>query len=430
MECRAWTGLAEVGLRIIDSGFTTSGEHAWANGIEEEVSDLLVGFFVRLYVILHKVEKAIGKGVRLKSCLLSVKADSTTFTATHCSKGEKPAHTVKLLVGSLISFQHPSLRLFRHHLSLLNAQFAFQSNNTKYARALLRRLIASFMSSDPPSVVYTAHLALITHLTSPPLPAVGASNYAVPSTPELQAALTSITTLSALAAQNKHTAIEDLTAVLRVRVLVGAGLWDLVDDALSVAETAMQIVFPVGEGRLREADKAKPDTAEALMRSHSITAQDVHSSTSSQSQSQPNDDPIPPPLPAKEASPIPGPKATDTLTLALTAHLLILGVIFHTHGGRARAADARLAALHSLMDSGALAGGADLNGLVEVCLMFVSQTISIDFNFRYLSLGAIPSFYKQLTHTYCSYLHFLSLLSRSGIQSPAVPRSGFFQSAG
>lgn len=37
VECRAWTGLAEVGLRVINSGFTTSGEHVWANGIEAEV---------------------------------------------------------------------------------------------------------------------------------------------------------------------------------------------------------------------------------------------------------------------------------------------------------------------------------------------------------------------------------------------------------
>jgi hypothetical protein len=37
VECRAWTGLAEIGLRVINSGFTASGEHAWANGIEAEV---------------------------------------------------------------------------------------------------------------------------------------------------------------------------------------------------------------------------------------------------------------------------------------------------------------------------------------------------------------------------------------------------------
>ncbi|KAG9310773.1 hypothetical protein JVU11DRAFT_8622 [Chiua virens] len=294
LECRAWIGLAEVGLRVINSGFTVSGEHAWANGIEAE---------------------------------------------------------------------HPSLRPFRHRLTLLNAQFAFQSNNSKYARALLRRLIASFMSSDSPTIVYTAHLALITHMTSTPCPA---PNSAAPSTPEVQATLTTITTLSNLAAQSGHPAVADLTTVLRVRVLVGNGLWDLVGDALLDAEKAMQLVFAAGEENVPP-EKAKQNTADALVRSYSITAQDVHDNASSQSQSQPNSDPAPL-SPTKGTSPVPGPKATDALTVALTAHLLILGVTFHTHAGRARAADARLAALHTLMDSGALVGGANSNGLVEIPL--------------------------------------------------------------
>lgn len=233
------------------------------------------------------------------------------------------------------------------------------------------------MSSDPPSVVYIAHLALITHLASVAPPAPGASNAAVPPSSELQAALTTTTTLSSLAAHNGHSPVEDLAAVMRVRILVGAGMWDLVDDALSDAEKAMQLVFHSNEQKPasgQEGGKEKQDTAEALMRSHSITAQDVHSSASSQYESQPNDDPTPTPIPSppKESSAVPGPKATDALTLALTAHLLILGVIHHTHGGHARAADARLAALHTLMDSGALVGGANSDGLLEVCLVAVA----------------------------------------------------------
>lgn len=294
--------------------------------------------------------------------------------APHSAKGAKLVHITRFVPICLLmdTLQHPSLRPLRHHLSLLNAAFAFRSNNTKYARALLRRLIASFMSSDSPSVVYMAHLALITHLTSAQPPVHGAPNPAAPSAAELQAALTAIETLSSLAAQNRHSAIEDLTAVLRVRVLVGAGLWDLVGDALSVAEKVMQLVFHMREekpAKGQEGEKAKQDTAEVLMRSYSITAQDVHSGASSQSQSQSKADPTPAPSPAKEGSSVPSPKGTDTLTLALTAHLLILGVTFHTHAGRARAADTRLATLHTLMDSGALVGGANSDGLVEVCLI-------------------------------------------------------------
>lgn len=45
MECRAWTGLAEVGMQVVGGGFSSGGE-GWAKGVEVEV------------------EKAIGKGVR------------------------------------------------------------------------------------------------------------------------------------------------------------------------------------------------------------------------------------------------------------------------------------------------------------------------------------------------------------------------------
>lgn len=38
IECRAWTGLAEVGMRAIASGFCESEEHDWARGLEIEVS--------------------------------------------------------------------------------------------------------------------------------------------------------------------------------------------------------------------------------------------------------------------------------------------------------------------------------------------------------------------------------------------------------
>lgn len=45
LECRAWCALAEVGMRVIGGGFSTSADHMWATGVENEV------------------EKAIGKGV-------------------------------------------------------------------------------------------------------------------------------------------------------------------------------------------------------------------------------------------------------------------------------------------------------------------------------------------------------------------------------
>jgi hypothetical protein len=235
------------------------------------------------------------------------------------------------------------------------------------------------MPSDPPSIVYMAHLALITQLTStPPQPTTTTTSPTSgdkTSVLELQAALTAITTLSTLAAQNMHPAIEDLVAVLRVRVLVSAGMWDLVGEALKAAEKALCLVFhdaeDEGPAKGQESDKVKQEPPEALMRSYSITAQDVHDSAASQSQSQsnapiPHPDAVPEPSPPKAAPSIPGPKATDSLTLSLTAHILILGTVYHTHAGRARFVELRLAALHTLMDGGSLVGGANSDGLVEV----------------------------------------------------------------
>lgn len=37
IECRAWTGLAEIGMRVIGGGFSQHEEHQWAHGIESEV---------------------------------------------------------------------------------------------------------------------------------------------------------------------------------------------------------------------------------------------------------------------------------------------------------------------------------------------------------------------------------------------------------
>jgi hypothetical protein len=38
IECRAWTALVEIGMRVISGGFSQSDAHPWAKGIEIEVS--------------------------------------------------------------------------------------------------------------------------------------------------------------------------------------------------------------------------------------------------------------------------------------------------------------------------------------------------------------------------------------------------------
>ncbi|KAG6330390.1 hypothetical protein ID866_8699 [Astraeus odoratus] len=331
IECHAWTTLAEVGMRVIESGFSTSGEHGWASGIEAEV------------------EKAIGKGL-------------------------------------LIAQKLPSLRPLRHHLSLLNAHFAFRNQNTRFARAVLRRLISSFVASDPPTTVYAAYLTLVTQLTStPPSPSRAKSADAqTPSTsaPELQAALTALTNLTGIAAQNQHFGVLKLAAVLRVRMLVASEMWDQVGDALRNAERALGLVFDdVDDAKVTSGGRQKQAAPDPLMRSYSITAQDVHDSAASHSQSLSQSQSDTPPRPSVSSEKtlcevVPAlplvtpqnPNDADPLTLALTVHTLILGIIYHTHGGHARAAEPRLNSLHSLLDRGAVVGGMNSDGLVEVPL--------------------------------------------------------------
>ncbi|KAI6031095.1 hypothetical protein PISMIDRAFT_671699 [Pisolithus microcarpus 441] len=325
VECYAWTALAEVGMRVIKSGFCKTGEHGWTIGLEEEV------------------EKAIGKGL-------------------------------------LLAQKHPVLRHLRHHLSLLNAHFAFYRSNTRFARAVLRRLISTFVPSDPPTIVYAAHLALVTQLTSSPPTSqhsqgngTNESIYLHPPTnpPEVQASLTALTNLSAIAAQNQHFSMVKLVAVLRLRVLVAAEMWEMVRDALQAAEKLLLLAFDDSDGAKEGGQESgvKREGSEFLSRSHSITSQEVHDSAASQFRSQTPlhmepDDKARTEQPSVDAKD----PQEDSLTAALSVHTLMLGIVYHTHHGRARAAEPRLAALHSLMDSGAPVGGVHSDGLVEVPL--------------------------------------------------------------
>ncbi|KAI6135975.1 hypothetical protein F5141DRAFT_1071511 [Pisolithus sp. B1] len=325
VECYAWTALAEVGMRVIKSGFCTTGEYSWTIGLEQEV------------------EKALGKGL-------------------------------------LIAQKHPVLRHLRHYLSLLNSHFAFYRSNTRFARAVLRRLISTFVPSDPPTVVYTAHLALLTQLTfCPPASNLSHGNGTNDSIsfhphrnpPEAQAALTALTNLSAIAVQNQHFSILKLVAVSRLRVLVAAEMWDMVGDALQGAEKLLSLAFHDSNGAKEggQEREVKREGSEFLTRSYSITAQEVHDSAATQSRSQTPLE-MEPDGEVRTEQPPAGAKDTreDPLTAALSVHTLMLGIIYHTHGGCARAAEPRLAALHSLMDSGAQVGGVNSDGLVEVPL--------------------------------------------------------------
>ncbi|KAG1902737.1 uncharacterized protein F5891DRAFT_1215571 [Suillus fuscotomentosus] len=317
IECRAWTSLAEVGMRVMESGFCSQeGGCDWAVGIHSEA------------------EKALGKGL-------------------------------------LIAQKHPSLRPLRHHLTLLHARFAFtfpsSSTSPKFARAILRRLIASFVPSDPPGTVYDAHLALITQIiTLPPSTNTAANTSPAPlGAPALQATLTAIDTLITLARKNHHSQIIALAHVIRLRVLLRASAWAQVGAALDTAEAVLGLMFDKNgkvkndEGHINAMKNNKPD--DALPRWNSITAHDVNALsreysqvriTSDQSNVEPNQE--------EENT------QSDPAHASLVIHTLISATIFFTFSGNVRAAEQRLVALHEIVDSGALEGFKD--GIIQIAL--------------------------------------------------------------
>ncbi|KAG2033018.1 hypothetical protein BDR03DRAFT_903113 [Suillus americanus] len=317
VECHAWTRLAEVGMRVMESGFCSQeGGCDWAVGIHSEV------------------EKALSKGL-------------------------------------LIAQKHPSLRPLRHHLTLLHSHFAFtlpsSSTSPKFARAILRRLIASFSPSDPPGIVYGAHLALITQITTP-LPSSNAAPNASPAplgAPALQATLIAIDTLITLARKNHHPRIISLAHVIRLRVLLRAGAWAQVGPALDTAEVMLGLMFDKDgkikneKGNINAIVNVKPDD-DALPRWNSITAHDVNALSREYSQVHiTNHSDVEPKQ--EEESP-----QSDPAHASLIIHTLLSGTIFYTFSGNIRAAEQRLVALHEIVDSGALEGFKD--GIVQIPL--------------------------------------------------------------
>ncbi|KZT02078.1 uncharacterized protein LAESUDRAFT_662657 [Laetiporus sulphureus 93-53] len=195
IECRAWTGLAEIGMKVIGGGLSQNEEHMWAHGIEAEV------------------EKAVSK-------------------------------------GSIIAQKHPSLRAYMHHLALLQAQLSHWQQKSKFARTQIRKLLASFRPTDPPHVIYSAQLAYINLLTtpSPSLYATsvpGQVSFTPPSRSpqDIHAALNILEELETTSKKNEYKRVALLARVLRLRILVAASLWADVPTALKRAEEALGLSY-------------------------------------------------------------------------------------------------------------------------------------------------------------------------------------------
>ncbi|KZT18694.1 hypothetical protein NEOLEDRAFT_1246306 [Neolentinus lepideus HHB14362 ss-1] len=237
VECRAWTALAEVGMGVVAGGFCGREGCEWASGVESEV------------------EKAIAK-------------------------------------GTLIAQKHPSLSLYLHHLTFLHARLAAWKQNPKFSRKLISRLTSSFLPSDPPHIVYAAHLARIESFIASSVPG------------EVNAGLGNIEALENLARLNGrgHERVVLLCRVLRLRALVKAEMWDAVGEALRLVEEDLGVRY------------------------------EVAGTPKSQNFAQ----------------------FGEPFETAMAVHALVIGITFFTHAGNAAEASPRLSHLHVLLDSGAL----------------------------------------------------------------------------
>ncbi|THH20192.1 hypothetical protein EW146_g1131 [Bondarzewia mesenterica] len=264
IECRTWAALAEVGMNVIDGGFVQKPEHKWAVGIEQEV------------------ERATSKG-------------------------------------------HPSLRIYKHHLTLIHARISHLHQNHKFSRAVIRRLLASFTPSDPPAIIYSTHLTVISHLSS----TVNASleqQYI-----DTHAALNAAQIMQTLAISNGHPHVALLTHVLRLGLLVSRRLWSLVRPAIEATETALGLSYDTSSsaGKFTSTSPSKAPRVQAPPPTSFISF----------------DDPF------------------ETI---MAIHTLILSVTFLAHAGHASDVSPRLSHLHALLDAGALDHFPD--GIVQIVL--------------------------------------------------------------
>lgn len=248
---------------------------------------------------------------------------------------QMPANKVEQL---LISQNHPSLRSYKHHLTILSAQLSIWQHSFKYAKSQLRRLIQTFLPSDPRSTVYGAWLELISTLATPHVSSTPASAPRNDDTPtkarpsvdsrkqDIYAALSALTALRDSAKENDHEEICLLADVIRLRVLFdrdsGQNLAE--EDGESELSKCL-IACEQGLGLAFEAE-AVPGAKPSIT---TLTTAD--------------------PLSQSKETPPPTP-----LIASLRLQTLMLGVLHHTQKGIANTAGARLAKLHALCDAGAL----------------------------------------------------------------------------
>ncbi|KAG5635603.1 hypothetical protein H0H81_010657 [Sphagnurus paluster] len=413
-ECRAWTGLVELGIMWLDAGLEGAGE------------------------VLVEVETALTKAI----------------------------------YDVLTSAQHPALQLYTPHLQTLSARLAqAHQANHKLAALTLRRQLASLPRSAPPHVRFGAHLSLVHSYW-----ADADSEAESPSTttttpgaesPAFRRCLTALDVMHAAAVSRAQAAFAGapsaytptssdrdprttplviLPLILRVQLLVRHARWARVPDALAEAEEAVRVfdAFHAGEGS-GSGDVGQAASISASTTPTMITATASSSSLSSSSTSAATTAPAP----AAGGSPPPSP----LLPPALRVHLLVLGVLVHTYAGDAANAGERLKVLHAFLDEGVLefrdqaGGGGDGDGDEDGCRWrrerereFYEGIVEIPFSFHFPAANPTNTNTTTTTTpplrihgTPPRVLHALAFLLSAVAKRDAVgraPKKGVFARAG
>ena len=269
-------------------------------------------------------------------------------------------------VAHVACLQHPSLRIYKLHLSLLQIQLSQWQQKTKFAKIQIRHLIASFQPDDPTHLVYSAHLAAITLFTSPqPVPnpltslpsPTPASTTVVPSpaythhAQDIHAALQSVQEIQNIARTQDHPQIILLSHVLRLRILIAANMWSDVAAAVQFAESGLGLSYvPATTPKPRQPGK-----------------ENVSASIASPERTPKGKQEDKPDAPDAQEEFI---FFDDPFEAAMAVHTLLMSVIYYTHVGVASEAAPRLSHLHALLDSGALDKFPDGIVQVRVALFF------------------------------------------------------------
>ncbi|KAG6875937.1 hypothetical protein C0993_006661 [Termitomyces sp. T159_Od127] len=185
-ECRAWTGIAELGMMWLDTG---------ASGLA-----------------LGEVEQALTKAIT-------------------------------------ISQRHPALRLYTPHLMVLSARLAQRyQNNSKFAISTLRRLLTTLACKStidtPSNVLFGAHLELIHCLARAAEEEVMSPSSSTGTGGGVGKCLVAIQAMrnaaDALEPAGWPNVVVLLSTVIKLQLLVRHGMWSTVGDALADAEKAFE----------------------------------------------------------------------------------------------------------------------------------------------------------------------------------------------